>query len=53
MNTTNKHTSAASDEVLPNWNAVLVFEQNLEIEYHKEETSRMNEYAYTVGHPTR
>jgi len=44
---------ALVDEVLPNWNAVLVFEQNLEIEYHKEDTARMNEYAYTVGHPTR
>jgi len=45
--------AALVDEVLPDWNAVLVFEQNLEIEYHKEETARMNDYAYTVGHPTR
>jgi len=41
------------DEILPDWNAVLVFEQNLEIEYHKEETARLNDYAYTLGHPTR
>jgi hypothetical protein len=44
---------ALVDEVLPDWNAVLVFEQNLEIEYHKEETARLNDYAYTLGHPTR
>jgi hypothetical protein len=44
---------ALVDEVLPDWSAVLVFEQNLEIEYHKEETARLNNYAYTVGHPTR
>jgi len=41
------------DEVLPDWNAVLVFEQNIEIEYHRRETERLNDYAYTVGHPTR
>jgi len=41
------------DEVLPDWNAVLVFEQNLETEYHKEDTARMNDYAYSLGHPTR
>ena len=41
------------DEELPNWSAVLVFEQNLEIEYHKEDTHKMNEFAYTLGHPTR
>jgi len=41
------------DEVLPDWNAVLVFEQNLEIEYHKDQTARLNDYAYTLGHPTR
>ena len=42
-----------ADEVLPNWSAVLVFEQNLEIEYHQEHTSKLNEFAYTLGHPTR
>ena len=42
-----------ADEILPNWSACLVFEQNLEIEYHKEDTSRMNEFAYSRGHPTR
>jgi len=41
------------DKVLPNWSAVLVFEQNLEIEYRKEDTNKMNEFAYTLGHPTR
>jgi hypothetical protein len=44
---------ALVDEVLPNWSAVLVFEKNLEMEYHKEDTTRMNEFAYTLGHPTR
>ena len=44
---------ALVDEVLPDWNAVLVFEQNLETEYHKEDTARMKDYAYSLGHPTR
>jgi len=43
---------ALVDEVLPDWSAVLIFEQNLEIEYHKEETARLNDYAFTLGHPT-
>jgi hypothetical protein len=41
------------DEILPNWTAILVFEQNAEIEYHKDETEDYNKMGYALGHPTR
>ena len=45
--------NSISDEVLPNWSALLVFERNLVTEYHNEHSLKLNEFAYTLGHPTR
>ena len=39
------------EEIMPDWTAVLIFEQTHEIEYHKEDIVAYKERAYELGHP--
>jgi hypothetical protein len=47
----NHNYELINDAILPDWQAVLIFEQTHEIEYHKEDIIAYAEEAYRKGHP--
>lgn len=47
----NHNYQLIDDDLMPDWTAVIIFEQTHEIEYHKEDIIAYQDRAYQLGHP--